>query len=153
MKWFKISLIVAVILVIPAVEAFSEAKPQASSRKDFFSVNPAFRADVLVSETEKKTDDLLKLDEKSVSILDNNLQVWETGGQDKWNEVRLLGLTLSLSRLVSAREKDRKDPFPEKERMSLETLLPLIFHGSFQQEDMESLGEFFRPQLNLGIEF
>jgi len=152
MRWLKIFLIATVILVVLTAEAFSGTK-QRASRKSFFSVNPAFRADVLASEAERKTDDLLKLDEKSISILDNNLPVWETGGQDRWNEVRLLGLTLSLSRLVSAQEKDRKEPFAEKEPMSLETLLPLVLHGSFQQGDIEALGEFFRPQLNLGIEF
>jgi len=152
MKWIRITLITAVILVMLASDAFSETKPRAPG-ESFFSVNPAFRADVLGSEAEKKTDDLLKLNEKSVSFLGDNLTVWETGGQDRWNEIRLLGLTLSLSRLVSAQEKDRKEPFAEKERMSLETLLPLILHGSFQQGDMEALGEFFSPQLNLGIEF
>jgi len=152
MKWIKIFLVAVLILAIPASEAFSGAKPRAS-RKSFFSVNPAFRADVLALEAEKKPDDLMKLDEQSVSLLGDDLPVWESAGQNRWNEVRWFGLTLSLSRLVPAQEKDRKEPFSEKEQMSFETLLPLILHGSSPQGDMEALGEFIRPQLNLGIEF
>jgi hypothetical protein len=143
--------IAAALIILPSL-AFSgdNLRPD---RRSFFAINPSLRADVLALEAEKKEDDLMKMAVGPTSPFSNNRDNWETLTDDNINEIELIGLKMSLSRFALAQDQAKGGPFGDEGQAALPDLWPLLFRGSFRTGDFETLGEFFRPQLNLGIEF
>jgi hypothetical protein len=154
MKRFRLWLIVAAVLIIFPSLAFPKDNLRPAKRS-FFTVNPSLQADVLVLEAEKKEDDLLKMsvDLDPASPFANDQGLWKTENGEKWNEIEFIGLTMSLSRFTPMQGQAKGGLFGDDDQAVLPDLWPLLFRGSFQKGDVETLGEFFRPQLNLGIEF
>jgi hypothetical protein len=155
MKRFRLWLVViAVVLIILPSLAFpgDNLRPV---RRSFFTLDPLLRADILALEAEKKENDLLKMaiDLDTELPFANDAEVWKTPNGGKWREIEFIGLTMSLSRFTLLQDQAKNRPFGNEDQTILPDLWPLLFRGSFQKGDIETLGDFFRPQLNLGIEF
>jgi len=80
--------------------------------------------------------------------------ITEGAPDDRWNEIRLSGLTLSLSRRVQEKEHTRHklNLVPESPH-SWDAMLPLLLRGARRTGDIEALGGFLNPHFNLKIIF
>lgn len=154
MKRFRLRLAVVVaafLIIIPAL-AFSGDRHH-PVRKSFFVVNPSLRADVLASDAEEKADDLLDLVLDSAPFPSKDPAPWKAPNGEKWNEIGFMGLRMSLSRLALEQRLSKGGLLFQDEQAPLPDVWPLFSRGSLGKDDLEALGGFFRPQLNLGIEF
>ncbi len=144
-------MVVPFMFVVFSVPVFS-ADYQRPARKSFFTVNPSLRADALAQQAVEMDDVLRQTVSEPISPLTIALEERKTQEGGNWNELDVLGFRMSLSRLDLEQDDKRR------ERQTVDDLfLPdfrsIISRGSFGKDDLEALGEFFRPQLKLGIEF
>jgi|GEM_PF-5176233 len=146
MKRLFVSFIVTGLILFPAsgVVNGGELFPH---RAPFFSADPVFQADVMALEKRHKTDFPIDYEANAVSAMS-----YSAAEAADWNEIRLPGLTLSLSR-----HGQEKEPFRRRINMTPENnwdaMAPLLSRGVRYREDIELLGGFLSPYLNFKIEF
>lgn len=140
---------VALFIFPPPVFSADHHRPV---RESFFTVNPSLRADVLAQQAGEQDDDLLQTVSDPVSSLAIALEERKTQNGEKWNEFGMLGLRMSLSRLDLEQDNKRIDR-PTGDDALLPDFRVIFSRGSFGKDDLEALGDFFKPQLKLGIEF
>lgn len=152
MKRFELWLVsVAVALIIFPAPVFAEDYYR-PVRKSFFTVNPSLRADVLARQAVEQDDSPLQTAFDPVSSLAVEAEERKAQNGGKWNEIGMLGLQMSLSRFAVEQDFSRGGRSANDDLL-LPDFRSIFLSGSLGKDDMEALGEFFRPQLNLGIEF
>jgi hypothetical protein len=144
-------LIVAVVMILPA-QVFPGDRHR-PARESFFVVNPSLRAEVLAQEATEQDDDLLSkaLDPAAPLAIDSEDGKGLNG--EKWNKFGFQGLRVSLSRFVLEQGPNRSGPLVGNDQAAWSNFWSRFSRGAFGKDDIEALGEFFQPQLNLGIEF
>ncbi|MDR2862123.1 MAG: hypothetical protein LBV07_06205 [Syntrophobacterales bacterium] len=120
----------------------------------FFSPDPIFQADVMALEKKQKASLPLEINYGPGIIYVPDDSIIEGAAEDRWNEIRLPGLTLSLSRHVKDKEHSRHriNQTPENPH-GWDAMLPVLLRGAHQTGDIEALGGFLSPHFNLKIEF
>jgi len=121
----------------------------------FFSANPMFQADVIALEKKNRVNSLGEMNyELDIFSPMGSFAITEDAPEDSWNEIRLSGLTLSLSRHVQEKEHaHRRINLMSESPHSLDTMLPLLMRGARHTGDIEALGGFLNPRFNLKIIF
>jgi len=137
-----------IVLIVPVFSADYHHP----ARKSFFTVNPSLRADILAQQAAEPDDVLRQTVFESVSPFSIALEERKTQESGNWNELDVLGFRMSLSRLDPEKDDKRRER-QTGDDLFLPDFRSIFFRGSFGRDDLEALGEFFRPQLKLGIEF
>jgi hypothetical protein len=152
MKRFRLCLlIVAVVMVLPSLVFPGDRHHLA--RESFFVVNPSLRAEILAQEATEQGDDLLPkvLDPAAPLGIDAENGKGLNGG--KWNGFGFQGLRMSLSRFAPEQGSNRGGPLVGDDPAAWSNFWSRFSRGALGKDDIEALGEFLEPQLNLGIEF
>ena len=153
MKRFRLRLsVVAVALVILPSLAFSGDRHR-PARKSFFVVNPSLRAEILAQEATEQGDDLLPKALDPAAPLAIDAEDGKGLNGEKWNEFGFQGLRVSLSRFVLEQDTNGIGPLVGDDQAAWSNFWSRFSRGALGKDDIEALGEFFQPQLNLGIEF
>ncbi len=139
------------MFVVFIVPVFS-ADHHHPARKSFFTVNPSLRADVLAQQVVEQDDALRQTVFEPISPLAIALEERKTQHGGNWNEFGVQGLRMSLSRL-DLEQDDKRRERQTGDDLFLPDFRSIFSRGAFGKDDLEALGEFFRPQLKLGIEF
>jgi len=120
----------------------------------FFSMNPMFQADIVALEMKHRTNYPEEMDYEPGAISAGRSSIMEAVPEDRWSEIRLSGLTLSLSRYTKEKEYTRrKINLTPESPYGLDTMLPLLLRGARGTGDIETLGGFLSPHFNLAIPF
>lgn len=138
-----------IVLVVPVFSVDYHYHP---ARKSFFTVNPSLRADALAQQAAELDDVLRQNVSEPISPLTIALEERKTQEGGNWNELDVLGFRMSLSRL-DLEQDDKRRERQTGDDLFLPDFRSIFSRGSFGKDDLEALGEFFRPQLKLGIEF
>ncbi len=119
----------------------------------FFAVNPAFRADVLAQQAVAREADRWKWEYGLGDVFPDLADATKAHENGKMPGIGWGGLKMSLSRFDADQSRKTGAFTAGDENTGLEKLWLMLLHGSLEKEDWESLGDLFRPQLELGIAF
>jgi hypothetical protein len=146
-----VSFIIAGLILFPGPGAVNGEELFPGSQSPFFSVPPMFQDDVMALEMKQGENSLAELN--AVSAMAGSAVVG-TVPEDRWNEIRLSGLTLSISRHAQGKEHAyRRTNLTPENPYNLDDMLPLLLRGARRPGDIETLGGFISPYFNLRIAF
>jgi len=145
---------VAGLILFPVSSAVNGEELSPRLQPYFFSANPMFQADIMALEMRHRANSPTGMDYEQGTISAGRSIIMEATPEDRWNEIHLLGLTLSLSRHVQEKEYTRRriSMTPESP-YNLDTMLPLLLRGARGAGDIEALSGFLSPHFNLKITF
>jgi hypothetical protein len=146
-------LVIVVTLLMMLVYATVDAQGiNRAKRKSFFTINPTLRAEVLAQEAVKEEEDLLSWPVVSDMLPLDGLNR-HTPEPERWNEIAILGVTISLSRMVREQNPALGDLAAGDDEVAIREFWSRLFQGALRQEDWAEMGGVLQPQLNLGITF
>lgn len=144
--------VVAVLILFLGFGAANGEEFSSRVQSHFFSASPMFQADVMALEMRHGVNSPAEIDYK-LGIIPGSSAIVEAAPGDRWNEIRLSGLTLSLSRHVEKEYTRRMINMTPESPYTMDAILPLLLRGARRTGDIEFLGGFLSPHFNLEIAF
>lgn len=152
MKRLGLVLFIVLIFSVFCLSAYAQDTSRISG-KDFFTVNPSLRADVLAEEVMAKEDDLRQWLDATETLSPDNSTERVLPDADRWNKFTISGVTMSMSRFSDETNQGRKISVMGDEEEIFHDFWSQLLRGSIRGEDWENLGGVIQPELKLGIEF